>query len=64
MLRLSICTIPGIALQLDELASSMKGTREQPEGRGGFHHDVRLRARAKHGVDDLDRARGMAETVP
>jgi hypothetical protein len=54
----------GVALQLDEVAPPIKGAREQPERRGSFHHDVCLRSRAKQGVNDFDRPRGVAETVP
>ena len=65
MFRLSICTIPGVALQLDELASVRRASRcEQPVRRRGFHHDVGVRACAEHRVDDLDGARRVAEAVP
>ena len=33
-------------------------------GRGGFHDDLRLSLRAEQGLDDFNRARGVAETVP
>ena len=55
---------PRIALQFDELTSPLKGAGEQPERRGGFHHDVRLRPCAEQRVDDRGCARRVAETVP
>ena len=55
---------PCIALQLDELTPVMKDVREQVARRGGFDDHTSLRLRPEHGVDDLDGARRVPETVP